>query len=533
MRVRGDILAALVLGLFFLCLYGMTLPGNHSDAENAFHYAWQVDHAPLRDSAHHDHLFFIPVAQTIQRGLQVVGIEATGYAVLVGLSMLTGAISVAFGFLILRQRLQFSREVALFTAGLIGVSYGFWRYAGEAGPPVVAAAPLMVAIYILTSRKVNIPSVALGAAAAAGATLIHILAGIPAILAFPALLMGRRRRAPLLVYVVLVVAMIVAAYAAMGPPPYADPAEAYAGVGNVHLNMQGPAAIGNAAMGFGHTLISANFLFCLQTFQDCMTRIFAHRMLREELFMGQYTGQMGAILPFITLALLVIVGLFVADDRLGFRSEPPTPTADPSPPSPTSLRPMVLLAMLIWFAVHAVVVLSYEPANPEGWILAVPPLWIALILLYERRGRGVPPQALGTFFMLMLLHNYFGGMRLLSDSGSDYNQAKSTWILDHTRARDLILTADCPAGFQYLRYRAKADVIDVQVVDLPAVLAAMQATRHRGGNILATGDVFAPPDTKPHTSNPNPKELPPIADALRPAFVPVAKTPFGKVWLHR
>ena len=146
MKIQADTLIAVVIGGLFLALYALTLPGNHADAENAYHYAWQVEQPADPGALHHDHLLYIPLAKAAQRGLHAIGIPARGYTVLVGLSMLAGALSVALAFLILRQRLAFGREVALFAAGLIGISYGFWRYACEADLLIVAAAPLLLAI---------------------------------------------------------------------------------------------------------------------------------------------------------------------------------------------------------------------------------------------------------------------------------------------------------------------------------------------------------------------------------------------------
>ncbi|MBL7077886.1 MAG: hypothetical protein ISS31_10480 [Kiritimatiellae bacterium] len=413
MKARADIVTAIVLGALFLGLYAITVPENHSEADNAFRYAWDVEHAPIHETLHRHHVLYIPLAKAVYAGTRVLNADVRAYPVMIALSMVAGAVALAFLFMALRQHLGFSSEKAFFAAGLIGASYGFWRYACEAELPVVAAAPLAVAIYVLTGPKINALGVLGAAVAAAIATMLDILAIIPALFAFPALLMGRGRRAPLLIYVLLLIALIVAGYAVANTSPFAEPALAQGEYDHVSLAVQGPSALGNAVLGFGRALLSGNYLFGLHPFREFMERVFSHRMLREELLIGVQAGTASAILPFILFILLGLVGILVADDRLG-----PHVVADeeeaPPPSSPFApIRRAALMAMVIWFVLHALFLLGYEPANPENWILVCIPFWLGIILIWARDPRGLPTQALGTLFILFLLHNYFYFVKII------------------------------------------------------------------------------------------------------------------------
>ncbi len=533
MKWRGDIVAAVVLGALFLGLYALTVPENHCEADHAFHYAWDVENAPLHAALHPHRLLYIPLAKAVHAGVQLLNNDVRAYPVMIGLSMLAGALAIAFIFLTFRQNLGFSTEVALFSAGLVASSYGFWRYACEAEVAVVAAAPLALAIYILSSPKINAVGVLAGGVAAALAVLLHILAIIPALFAFPALLMGRGRRAPLLLYILLVIALLVAGYAVSNTSPLADAAHEHGGHGDIHLALQGPSALGNAALGFGQAVLSGNYLFCLHPFRDFMEREFSHRMLREEILIGLNAGAVSAILPLVILFLLGLVVIFVVDDRLSPKvnseAEHNEPRSNPFAP----IRNLVLIAMVLWFILHSLVLLGYEAANPENWVLLMMPLWIGIVLLWARDPRGIPSQAMGTLFVLLLLHNYFGGMHLLGEEAGDYNRTSSQWIIDHVRENDLILTDETPAYCWFLRYHSPARVLSLSHADTEYVLQAIYAVQGEGGHVLASPDVFGASGSPPQAARGESDEAKQTRKVLRPLFVPVSHNHGGRGWLFR
>ncbi|MDP6630906.1 MAG: hypothetical protein QGH42_13650 [Kiritimatiellia bacterium] len=531
MKVRGDIVAAVVLGALFLGLYALTVPENHCEADHAFHYAWDVENAPLYEALHHHRLLYVPLAKAVHAGVRILNDEVRAYPVMIGISMVAGAIAMAFIFLTFRRNLGFSREVALFSAGLVGSSYGFWRYACEAEVAVVAAAPLAVAIYVLTSPRINALRVLVGGVAAALAVLLHILAIIPVLFAFPALLMGRGRRAPLLLYILLVIALLVAGYAVSNTSPFPESPHADSGHGDIHLALQGPSALGNAGLGFGQAVLSGNYLFCLRPFRDFMEREFSHRMLREEILIGLQAGSVSAVLPLVILLLLGLVVIFVVDDRLS----PPIASEDekgPPPPDPSaSIRRLVLIAMVLWFVLHSLVLLGYEAANPENWVLLMVPLWVGIALLWARDPRGIPRQALGTLFVLLLLHNYFGGMHLLGKEAGDYNRSSSQWIIDHVRENDLILTDETPAYCWFLRYHSPARILSLSHTDSEYMIQSISDVRHSGGHVLATPDVFLPSGGPQQATRDESDEVRSIRQALRPMFVPVSHGQDGRGWV--
>ncbi len=535
MTLRSDFTIAALLGLCFLALYALTLPGNRSESEDGFNYAWQVEHQTAYPSIHPHHLAYIPLAKASWRLISAVGIQTRAHPVMVGLSMLAGATCIAFIFLLFRRRLGFPLLQAFFAAAIVGSSYGFWRYACEAEIYILAAAPLMGALFGLTHPKARFGHVIAAAIAAACAVLIHVLAAIPALLAFPLLLIRRHQRSRFLAYILLVAAIVTIAYAALYiAPAAATPAPINAADGPRVIEIPHPSSLGHAAIGLGQSILSGNFLFCLKPFGEFMLRTFPHRMLEEEIMMGRSAGQHTVIIPLITLCLLGGLAAFLLLTRL----RPPA-TATGTPPVPdrpahaADMRARVRRTMWVWFALHALLLILYEPGNPEGWVMAVIPFWSMLMITWADSRPVIPSQMLGALFVLLLLHNYFGGMQLVSRHDRDYNHLKSEWLLAHTNAKDTILTAGNPVYFRHLRYHAASQVVDLQTTSTAEVVQHARNTQRRHGNILVSGDLFAVPAYLQHRSPTRRARLDMTATLLQPLCVKIHNDRFGGVWQCR
>jgi hypothetical protein len=393
----------------------------------------------------------------------------------------------------------------------------------------------MGALFCLTHPRARFGHVIAAAIAAACAVLIHVLAAIPAFLAFPLLLLQRHQRSRLWAYLLLTAAIVTIAYASLCVAPLeSTPSSITAADGSLGIEVPHSSSLGHAAIGLGQSILSGNFLFCLKPFGEFMLRTFPQRMLEEELMMGRSAGQHAAIIPLITLCLLGGLAALLLLTRL----RPPA-TATGTPPVPdkpahaADMRSMLRRTMWVWFALHALLLILYEPGNPEGWVMAVIPFWSILMITWADSRPVIPSQTLGALFVLLLLHNYFGGMQLVSRHDRDYNHLKSAWLLAHTSEKDTILTAGSPVYFRYLRYHVASQVVDLQSSTGENVMQHARDTQGRHGNVLVGGDLFSVPAYLQHRSPARLARLHKTARLLQPLCVKVHSDEFGGVWLCR
>src|SRR6266536_4610201 len=132
-RRRSGVLLLSSLGVLLAAIYVLTAPGNRSETDDGFAYAYEVGHGRLpelfRDPTH---LLFLPLARGGLDLLRGVGVDPGAYdAIRLANSLLAAAAVVLFGVM-LRRRLGLSAFAASAGAAGLAISYGFWRYANEA-----------------------------------------------------------------------------------------------------------------------------------------------------------------------------------------------------------------------------------------------------------------------------------------------------------------------------------------------------------------------------------------------------------------
>ncbi len=146
-----------LLAAAFAAMYLLLLPGNRSETDDGFGYAYQVRTVPWDWHVDPQHALLIPLGKLISG-------FADPYAALVGLSLVLGVMSIALFFWTLLS-LGYSQAWALIGAALLGASYGFSRYAVEAETYTLGTATALL-LLLGTVRRWRLPLViALGALA--------------------------------------------------------------------------------------------------------------------------------------------------------------------------------------------------------------------------------------------------------------------------------------------------------------------------------------------------------------------------------
>ena len=499
-------LALFAAVLAFLVL---TVPVNHSEAEDAYYYARMAERGAWSEMFHAHHLLYLPLVRGVYRVMQFAGYDGRALPVLIAVSMVSGALAVCL-FSALLKRFGIRRENRLFAALLL-FSYGFWRYSITAEIYIPVTALSLLTLYCAVRAEERLLFFVFSILSGTFSLLLHLVSLPAVLLAVPLLLAFRQPRRRAAVYLLLTGLFAAAVYwiaaQSVGLTVFTDTQIARDPLLATRVWLRGIAA-------FGQNLLSANFLFSIPSVCNGLQTLFPVQMLQEEVFMGQAAAPAIRWLAPVTLgpaAAFFMVLLFSA-----VRNIRRTVVEHPVPAG----------ACLLWLGGIAAMAFLFEPANPEMWICILPPFWLLLVLLWNRASNRLHliPVLLA---VALLVHNWIGGMSLVQNPDSDYCRQKGAWIAEQAKPDDLILTADSHSFVTFLAYRTPARIIDAKFIS-PADWSALQ--RQTSGRIFVFSDVMEPLPPVARRAPVSVRKMHEMAVQLQPGLYPVHQNSFGTVY---
>lgn len=475
---------SIVLFLAVAGLFLLTPVRNRSEAEDAYRYALQVEVESVHDLGHRHHLLYAPAMRTFLLAARSMGYEGRSMPILTAFSAWSGALSAVMVFLIGRERLGLSLAGSVLTAVLLTLSYGFWRYACEAEIYVPATALALLSVYLVTSPARGPGRIAVAGVVAGVSVSIHVLNVLPIALA-GGLLLRRATWRQATAYGAIAALIVVMAYAAFagrsfraGEKPGGAKAEF------ALLRAAQPTSYARAAVGLGQSIVTGNFLFAFPAARAQMKRMFPHRVLAEEEYMGEAAPAAARVLPWVSLVGLLAAAGATAWLRLARRDRIRRGGSEPG-------ERALCLMLALWAAAHAGLVLIFEPGNSEMWIMGLAPLALLsgyLLLDPVVRAHGILAPVLLVVFLG--LHNAVGGFLLLARPEGDYHAMKARSILDRAGRGDTVLTAGNSVFVRYARYHADAGI--QHLYEWPPASLARHYTQvcEEAENVFAMGDLF-------------------------------------------
>lgn len=502
--------------LLLATIYGLTTPGNRAEADDAFGFAYNVEHKSLRGllgSEHSGHLLFLPIARALLALSHAVGFPAGSYDLIRFTNCLLAALSVFLLRSLLQRRFDLSPFAATSGAAGLAVSYGFWRYACEL--EVYAAAILLILVLChlgfsqLTSRWLTL----LAALVAALAVLVHILGVVPAVVIVPLTLLLRRRVKEALIYG----AAMIMNLGCLGLAAYEYAATPQQGLAEYALSPDPGAryswsSVPQSVVALGENVANANFLFAYTSVADKLDQAFPAQYLDEERFAGAHADVIARTVPALTALLLFLLAATLMSSLR--RRAPPVHRRQTD-------DIQRLLVVAVWIGMYWFFLVGRSPGAPEAWIPILPALWTAIAAtVFQPASRSRETRILTVALLAtLLLHNFVGGYWMFRSKSSDLNAARTSWLLHRARAEDVILTADGPVFFRYLRYNSRAQVIDLEGLSPAEMMKAYDAATHPPGHVFATEGVFNPP--RPLRLSDKAQDIDRFAGEVRPDFAKV------------
>jgi len=469
---------------------------------------------------HPHHLLYGSVMKAGYSGVKCLGWNGRAFDFLMLMSSLSAAGTLFLFFQFCYRRFSLRPVSSLLATGLLGVSYGFWRYAAEAEIVLPASLFGLAALYCATgldnrSRR----TVALAALLSVLAVLMHIMNAVVVFVAIPSFYLLRRRGGATAAHLLFCAAGVGAVVFLLHS------------AGLIHEGGDGgflPLGFGSfvkATIALGQCLVSGDFMMGFASVRAFLSKLFASRMLGEEFYLAARLAR--PVVLFSVLTFLMLGGLVLgAVRRAGWvwknwihdRARIHLPEGLPA-----------IAVVAVWFLGYAGLLLFVEPGNPELWVMGLIPFWLlicGLILLpLTVDNRLWLPLAI---LLLLLLHNAVAGIGVLGDPEKDYQYQKAKWILENVTSKDRVLTAGNPVFERYLRYHVEGDVIYLlEAGPSPDELVASP------GRVFVLGDVFDPIESMQTRFSSKMDEIAVYAEKIRPKTVLVAENEFGGVYEFR
>lgn len=472
---RGWLGAFLLLTVFFL----LTAAGNAGETDDVYAFAYRAENFALDYISDPRLMLYHMAMRLLYLAGQATGLDIAALTLMRGFSALCAAASLLVLLRIFVADLKLSPETALLATVVLGISYGFWRYAAEAEVYIPAILLILLVFHGLSRGHEKAEGFLSGMAgfgalgALAGlAVLFYQPSVIPLFFAFPCLLLYRDRVLQLGCYLAVGGAFVIAGYLLGFMAYWPDPLslssfKAFLSqrAGEFVVPPFSPKTVIvsmiRSAFALSHDLASVNWIFAFDPVVKLIQQAFAHNVITEEVFLARRAGAV-VYLPIVTLAGLAFLAL-----RLLMAA---------GWPSLTMLRQRAFLVILIWTAINGAIIGRLNPAGLEAWIMVFPPLvMLFAFLLVEpcvRAGRG---RLVTAFAGVLFLHNAVGGMALVWDSENEYDRVAGAWIIAEAQPEDLVIVNGNAGLGESLRYLSPAQVALIGVFQEPRVSASLLA----------------------------------------------------------
>ena len=471
--------------------YLLLSAGNLSETDDVYSFAWRAKHFPLDYISDPRLMLYHISMRLLYLGATAAGGDISALLLMQVFAVCCAALTLPLLHRILCLDFQLPAPVAATGALLLGLSYGFWRYAAEADVYIPAILLCLLVFHgLLQARQQDGYRNYLGwGLLAGGAVLFYQPSMIPLFLAFPLLLLSRKRLPALLLYGTAGAAVIVSGYLAGYLVYWSGPLDLSGFMAFLsqrsHEFMVPPlslrtvlVSVVRSGFALSHDLLSANWLFGFDSVAHWINRAFSHNVIDEEVFLARQAGGL-IYLPLIilpALAWVVVRLLLVTWPQLK------TPWRGWSFPASGSFKMLwddgyrPVLTVVAWLLLNGAVIGRLNPAGIEAWIMVLPPLVILCAVLVLSRvmacNKGIWVAAM---LALMFMHNLAGGIGLVMVPDHEYDRVKGRWLIEHADPHDLLIVTDNAGLAESLRYLSQAKVALVRSYEAGSISQGLLA----------------------------------------------------------
>ncbi len=442
--------------------YWVTRPLNHSESYDTINYVLFAENFPLGTAPDSRNILFHAINRIVVITAETLGFNVGTLELLSGLSILLGAASLVLFARLMQRHFGVSGFSAWAGAFFLGLTYGFWRYAGavEVYIPSIflILSSLSLVLRFLDDENRSAKAV-IAAGALSGLAVLFYQPNIIVLFITAVVLFCSKSRllsfvqysiAGAVIYLIGVVWSFSEVKECMPSP---------AGLVEFLTERNGEfrerpsvvVALVKIVLSFGHDFFSAHWT---QTIDP--VRNFLNPHVPGCVYNFQVVAHAGkGIQVFTAIAAILFLPLLLLFSRMHWIAVSQWRSIRPT-------RPTLFLGA--WFVVMGLIVAMIDPGSFEAWIpMLVPFAGLLTVLVIEPCYRLGRRRAVVTFLVVMLAYNFFGGMLIWKNSSGDQFLGKTAWIRAELSAQDTVLLSQFDYRLvDFLQYHSSARIVHLE-----------------------------------------------------------------------
>lgn len=400
---------------------------NHSDTEDAYRYAAEIEQAANYSEVYHTQHGFYHFTQKFLYDLLHL---SNAFTLGLFFSLFFSLLTLFFTYKILIEFLPNSKE-ALVGTFFICFSYGYWRYSWAVEVHSLLWFLQILFIYLLLKiQNWNVQKTALFSLFIAITSLFHVCAAITMIPLLVFYLILKRK----LTHIIVTILLFSTIYIPINHKLYNEIQPSDQNIAYSYIPKKDPPkenrknkvleieSIPKSFISLGTSIISPTLILSSDKVHHFFSKnLYANRFLEEEYLLAKSTPRWFFVIWLISVFTLgILITKRLTSRKSATREQIPKKQIFYS----ICFSSIASATFLVWF----------EPGNPEIWILFTPVFLIPLAIIFTRKK--VITVSVVTFFALS---NLIGGVAPLTNPKSNYYEKTTSNFRKKGKSGDIIV----------------------------------------------------------------------------------------------
>ena len=448
----------LLVVCLLIAFYAITRPLNHSESYDSINYSLFAENFPLGTAPDSRNVLFHVVNRVMFVTSEWLGLELRALELISFMSIVTGAFSLVIFARLLKRRFGVSAFAAWAGAAFLGLSYGFWRYAGAAEvyvPSIFLILCCLTLIFKFFDGKAHSQWALVAASVLSGLTVLFYQPNIIALFfATSVLFCSSKYFFAYLRYLTIGALVVVTGFAFSfmainGSFPSVGELAGFIGERNGEFRVRSTIVTGliKFVLAFGHDVFSAHWTRTLDPVRTMLDPYIPGCVYNFNVVV--YAGK--GIQYLTAIAAILFVPALILFARIHWIAAAKWKLSRPS---------NRLLFLICWFGMMGLVIGTIDPGSFEAWIpLLVPFVGLVTVLAINPCYQLGKQRTVIAFLVILFCYNFFGGSLLWRNVQGDYFMHKTAWINQELSENDTVVLNEFDYRLvDYLHYYSSARI---------------------------------------------------------------------------